>query len=166
MREQELPRTTGLDRRLPSPLATTLPQLPGFLLDAALIYVLIQEFATRRLGIINLDDYQFSSVAEFGPEMDFGELTGTGDARLFAFGQSDGVPTLSLLDRGSGQSLEQVELPIDPDFAMYDFAFWANSFYFFTAPNVASLVHRYDLQTGATTALGQLSFLVIGGRLP
>ncbi len=73
------------------------------------------------------------------------ELTGTGDARLFAF--APGTPTshLSEIDKASAAVLSDVHLDLNQaTITAWAFAFWGGDFYFFTSDQPGhSVVHRY-----------------------
>jgi hypothetical protein len=119
------------------------PGFPGetlYLLDSqsdlpngALVAVDTQSFAVTTVGGISIN-------------IGNGELTGTGDGRLFAFTQSFmGTGTgLAELDPNDGTvlSAKPLDVPITGGWA---FAFWGGSFYFFTGamPN-GSTVARLD----------------------
>jgi hypothetical protein len=87
-------------------------------------------------GGLNRVDFakeQLVPVADLGEQVDL-ELTGTGDARLFGFLQSNPL-ALAEVDKSSAAfsnkvSLSQVQKPTAPMFA---FSFWGGDFYFYTA---------------------------------
>jgi hypothetical protein len=82
-----------------------------------------------------------------------GELTGTGDARLFAFGPvDDQLAVLVHLDKNSGAELEHTDLDGLDITNAFAFAFWGGDVYFFTetAPmSGVSKVTRLDYDNNA-----------------
>lgn len=64
-----------------------------------------------------------------------GELTGTGDGRLYAFA---GAPSSKLVqfDKTNGQAIETIPFNNFPLTSAFAFAFWGGDFYFFTEGNV------------------------------
>jgi hypothetical protein len=98
-----------------------------------------------------------------------GELTGTGDARLFGFFTTTPVQVTEV-DKATGataspQSLPEVETP-----AAWAFSFWGGAFYLYTAPDPAldptrtTNVTRYDPTSGTadTTYMTNIGFTIVG----
>jgi hypothetical protein len=84
------------------------------------------------VGMLGRVDQSTLQVAPVSP-IDFngGELTGTGDGRLFAFA---GVPDAKLVeyDKGSGEVVDVIPLAGLQLTNAFAFAFWGGDFWFFT----------------------------------
>jgi hypothetical protein len=122
--------------------------LPGgqgealFLLDAT-------GSPTGELVSVDTKTFAVEKVGPLSASIGGGELTGTGDGRLFAFTNQGGTlgplaSTLAELDPTSGSVVTMV--PVDvPIVAGWAFAFWGGSFYFFTGTGTGdSTVARLD----------------------
>ena len=101
--------------------------------------------SASRLGILNTDIFAIAIGAPIDQNLGSPELTGTGDARLFAFGP--GIPDshLAELDKGSSTVLsdELIDLQL-ASISAWAFAFWGGDFYFFTSEQAgSSVIHRY-----------------------
>jgi hypothetical protein len=101
--------------------------------------------ATSELGILNTDVFAIAKGAPFSQEIGSPELTGTGDARLFAFGP--GIPDshLAEIDKGSSTVLsdELIDLQLN-SISAWAFASWGGDFYFFTSEQTgSSVIHKY-----------------------
>ena len=96
------------------------------------------------LGVIDPETLVLSKVAAI--DYGWGELTGTGDGRLFAF-EGTSPTLLTQYDKDTGAVLDAWPLPslASPD--AFAFAYWGGYFYFFTEPDPPtgySLVTEYD----------------------
>jgi hypothetical protein len=80
------------------------------------------------LGVIDPETLVLSEIASI--DYAWGELSGTGDGRLFAF-QGDAPPHISEYDKATGEVLGTWPLPglDNPD--AFAFAFWGGDFYLF-----------------------------------
>jgi hypothetical protein len=94
------------------------------------------------------------------------ELTGTGNAHLFAFFTAQdpiNYPRIAQLDPLKGKIIDQKSLfgtEIGTGFA---FAFWGGDFWLFTAPNDSSEVTRYSWTNESTdSVLQDLGFTIVG----
>lgn len=90
-----------------------------------------------------------------------GELTGTGDARLFGFfvPSAVGPVVIAEIDKSNAHILSQVPQPTIDIGSGWAFAFWGGDFYLFTNPDgQGSQIDRYRPSSGVTstvlTALG------------
>ncbi len=95
-----------------------------------------------------------------------GELTGTGDGRLFAFYfySPIGQPYyLGEIDKSTGSVIAPTLLtgvPIGGGFAV---AFWGGDFYFFTAPGGTTQVTRYRPADGSYASVAALAGAIVVG---
>jgi hypothetical protein len=124
---------------------------PGF--QGETLYLLDSQDDPPNGALVAVDTQSFAvtTVGGLSAYLGGGELTGTGDGRLFAFtnnlGMSgSGQSALAQLDPKDGTvlSAKPVDVPI-PATGGWAFAFWGGSFYFFTgeSPN-GSTVARLD----------------------
>jgi hypothetical protein len=92
------------------------------------------------------------------------ELTGTGDARLFAFFTSTPVE-VGELNKSNGQVMSSVPLPtVEVPFA-WAFSFWGGDFYLYTAGLAGnSRVNRYRPSDGTvdTSYMPNVGFRIVG----
>jgi len=97
-----------------------------------------------------------------------GELTGTGDGRLFAFAGAGGAKLVEY-DRASGEELAITQIPnLELTYA-FAFAFWGGDFYFFTESGgigtpsrVTWLDHDQSEGGGSTTVVAEAPLRVVG----
>jgi len=109
------------------------------------------------------------TIAGFGPPHSGGlaELTGTGDARLYAF-FPQGSAGLSEVDKSSAQMKTNATLPVPGDTVAWAFSFWGGVFYLYTSPcdgmvcTTGSTVREYDPSTNQTTVVKELPFIIDG----
>jgi hypothetical protein len=122
---------------------------PGF--QGETLYLLDSQTDPPNGALVAVDTESFAVTTVGGITIDLGggELTGTGDGRLFAFTNSfmgSGQSGLAELDPNDGKVLSAkfLDVPI-PTNGGWAFAFWGGSFYFFTgeSPN-GSTVARLD----------------------
>jgi|HubBroStandDraft_6_1064221.scaffolds.fasta_scaffold12466_2 hypothetical protein len=139
--------------------------------------------AAPQLGVLDVTNFQISMVANISPtNIVNGELTGTGDGRLFAFYAADctGTPpappvcsssAIAQLDPLSGRALGNDPLTALPQTAEtpsgisgWAFAFWGNDFYLFTTdPGTAgSIVTRFSPSDGSQVRVATVPELVVG----
>lgn len=90
-----------------------------------------------RLASIDTTTFKLSVVGTIAPAIPRGELTGTGDGRLFAYWadpNSTAGSHVAQLDKGNARVLAQTFLPTvgHPRMA-YAFAFWGGDFWIFTS---------------------------------
>lgn len=117
------------------------------------------------LGSIDPAKFKLSVVAPLSKPIGTPELTGTGDARLFAFGPQVPLSHLAEVDKTTAQvkSDTLVDLNLSA-IAAWAFAAWGGDFYFFTSeqPGLSS-IHRYT--PGGTTTpplVGQVGLTIVG----
>lgn len=89
-------------------------------------------------------DEATDTIAMIGPtDYPVGELTGTGDGRLFAFAPvSAELAVLVNLDKDTGSELEHIDLNGLDITNAFAFAFWGGDVYFFTETSPGSGVSR------------------------
>jgi hypothetical protein len=114
------------------------------------LYVQGGEFYGTNAGLATIDTTTFnlSFIGNNDPEIYGGELTGSGDGRLFGFFffESDQSSfNLGELDKSSGQLLSQAPVGggVGGAGGGFAFAFWGGDFYFFTSPNGDTIATRY-----------------------
>jgi len=123
------------------------------------------------LGRIDFSTSSLVPIGQFtgGLSGQSGELTGTGDARLFGFFTTTPVQ-VSEIDKATAatnapQSLPAVETP-----AAWAFSFWGGDFYLYTAPDPTldptrtTNVTRYDPEGGTTDTayMTNIGFIIVG----
>jgi hypothetical protein len=107
------------------------------------------------LGVVDPDTLQLTKLGDI--DYNGGELTGTGDGRLYAFA---GVPDAKLVqyDKDTAQVVETLPLSGLQLTYAFAFAFWGGDFYFFTENGMmgsnSKVTHLdYDESEGAGQAL-------------
>jgi hypothetical protein len=117
------------------------------------------------LGRIDMGTSTLAPIGQFtgGLSGESGELTGTGDARLFGFFTTSPVQVAEI-DKGSGgvlasSSLSQVQTP-----SAWAFSFWGGDFFLYTATSGDSNVTRYRPSDGSTetTYMTNIGFRIVG----
>jgi hypothetical protein len=94
------------------------------------------------LATIDTTTFQLTFLGNNSPPIGEGELTGTGDGRLFgffAFASDTSTFYLGELDKTNGQLLSQTQLtgvPNGTNNGGFSFAYWGGDFYFFTVPDM------------------------------
>lgn len=128
----------------------------------------VADMASKGLGIVDTTTLTLSVVGPFDKETLGGELTGTGDARLFGFfGESLPMkpmpPQISEIDKTTGTILSQTPLPTIDMGTGWAFAFWGGYFWLFTSPFGHSQVDRFDPVSNKTlTVLPDAGFTIVG----
>ena len=111
------------------------------------------------LGVIDPQTIELSEIAKI--DSAWGELTGTGDGRLFAFEGSDET-FLVEYDKATAQVLGSWPLPGLANPSAFAFAFWGGDFYLFTTEpedlvNGSHVLHLdFDGSDGDPMALTQI----------
>jgi hypothetical protein len=123
------------------------------------------------LGKIDLKSMQLQPIGQFTGNLagQSGELTGTGDARLFAFFTSSPV-NVAEIDKGSAKVLNQKPLPSVEVPAAWAFSFWGGDFYLYTAPDPnlnpgrSTNVTHYSPGNGNvdTAYMTNIGFMIVG----
>lgn len=93
-----------------------------------------------------------------------GELTGTGDGRLFGFFTTTPV-RVTEIDKSSGAILNSAPLTQVPTPSAWAFSFWGGDFYLYTAPTGrTSSVSRYRPSDGSvdTAYMTDVGFRIVG----
>ena len=121
----------------------------------------VAAFTGSGLGKIDFPSMKLSTVGPF-ENADAGELTGTGDGRLFGFFISTPV-TVSEIDKKTGGILSVSPQPTVNIGGGWAFAFWGGDFWLFTSPNsVTSQVDRYQPSQKITKTMSQVNFKIVG----
>jgi hypothetical protein len=116
------------------------------------------------LGMIDFNANKAVKIADTQPTVSEGELTGTGDGRLFAFYVDDNsVTRIGELDKMTAKVVASDVLPgIDMGQA-WAFAFWGGDFYTFTAPMGDNThVDKYDPGTRKVTPVTTFNGHIVG----
>jgi hypothetical protein len=121
--------------------------------------------ATSNLGRIDPTTFDLAVVGPLSKPIGNPELTGTGDARLFAFGPEVPSSHLAEIDKATATIKSDVRINLDQSkISAWAFAFWGGDFYFFTSEQTGtSSIHRYT-PGGSTTPplLGQIGLTIVG----
>jgi hypothetical protein len=117
------------------------------------------------LGTIDtLATFAVSPVAVIQPQISWGELTGTGDGRLYtyySFGAVGGS-FVAELDKTTGDIIGQDTLPDVDRGTGWAFAYWGGDFYIFTNPNAEQNTWHYSPATRQSTIVAHYSAPVVG----
>jgi hypothetical protein len=117
------------------------------------------------LGTIDTTSFKLSIVGPFNPDIVRGELTGTGDGRLFSFYSKDLLPDVSFIgeiDKKSAKIVAETKLPTVALGQGWAFGFWGGDFYTFTAPSGTTEVNRYRPSDGTTTVVSTINEIIVG----
>jgi hypothetical protein len=122
---------------------------------------------TERLATIDTSTFALSIIAPFSTTLGKAELTGTGDARLFAFGVQDPAIVgshLAEIDKGTAAVVSDTVLPtVGVGIVAWAFAFWGGDFYFFTSQQAGtSTVTRYRPADGTVVPVATLGKTIVG----
>ncbi len=115
------------------------------------------------LGMIDDQVFSVSPVATIKPEIEYAELTGTGDGRLYAyyaFGFQDGS-YVAELDKSTGAILGQDYLADVNRGTGWAFANWGGDFWLFTTPDHQATV-KYDPATKISTVVASYGAPIVG----
>lgn len=116
------------------------------------------------LATIDTTSLVLGFINPFNPSLPRGELTGTGDGKLFAFWPNS---------TGSGSHIAQIDpltanvtgennLQVGESNDAFAFAYWGGDFWIFTAPGGPSTVTRYDPQAQTETKATTLPSTIVG----
>ncbi len=116
-------------------------------------------------GLGRIEGAQVVPLGPFGSPFDgaSAELTGTGDARLYAFFTS--VPVeVAELSKAAGQVMSHTPLPSVEVPNAWAFSFWGGDFYLYTAALGNSRVNRYRPSDGTvdTNYMVDVGFRIVG----
>ena len=99
------------------------------------------------LASIDTTTFELTFLGNNNPGIYGGELTGTGDGRLFGFfffASDKTAPYLGEIDKTNGSLLSQTALTGVTSGTAFSVAFWGGDFYFFTVPDqVDTVATRY-----------------------
>jgi hypothetical protein len=124
----------------------------------------IASSAPGTLGMLDpQSDFHVSSIGEMAPPVPWGELTGTGDGRLFAYYAYGftGGSFVAQLDKTTGKIIAQDALPDINRGTGWAFAFWGGKFWLFTTPSGQDTV-RYDPVTKTATVVAHYGAPIVG----
>lgn len=120
------------------------------------------------LGVIDPKTLELTEVARI--DYGWGELTGTGDGRLFAF-EGTSPTILNQYDKDTGAVIDSWPLPGLASPNAFAFAYWGGYFYFFTEPefptghSIVSKFDFYDLDGGGmalSTIVDEAPIRIVG----
>jgi hypothetical protein len=135
------------------------------------LYVQGAETFGSAAGLATLDTttFELTFLGNNNPEISGGELTGTGDGRLFGFfffGTNDTNFNLGELDKTNGQLLSQIPVNVpSSNQGGFSFAFWGGDFYFFTSDGTQTTATRYrptDQSYANVASLGGVTIVGAG----
>lgn len=132
--------------------------------------------ATPRLATISTQTFALRIVGNLQPSITNSELSGTGAGDLFAFFATTGATpcdntngntactdsAIGRLDKTTGRVTAQSELRGIAQGSAWAFGFWGGDFYTFTAPNGATVVHRFNPADGSITTVATRPDLIVG----
>ena len=131
------------------------------------LYVAKDDTNGGRLGTIDVKTFGLTDIAEFVPPVYSGELTGTGDGRLYTFYSkspthaSGAGSAVAELDKATGKIVAEAVLPTVDQGTAWAFAFWGGDFYLFVAPGNNTQVIRYRPSDGSIANVATFD----GGRI-
>lgn len=122
----------------------------------------VADYAATGLGKVDTTSLKLDFVGPYGSGGGAGELTGRGDARLFAF--FEGSPTrVAELDKSTGKIMSMKNVTGLTVGSGWAFAHWGGSYWLFTAPSGSSQVTEFDFDTGTSkTVKSGLGFVIVG----
>lgn len=125
--------------------------------------------ATGRLGVMDPIDMSFSVAGSLTPSEFSPELTGTGDAELFAYFPGMASSGIAMLDRSNGSNAASWQIPPLPGaLRAWAFAHWGGRYYIFVTyldpfGGEVSQVHRFDPELGeAEIILEDIPYVIVG----
>ncbi len=126
----------------------------------------VADHGTDGLAKIDTQTLKLTFIGSYEGFASPGELTGTGNQRLFAFftkGTTITWPRIVELDRASGKIMNQKGLFGTEIGDGWAFAHWGGDFWLFTAPQGSSEITRYDYNAEATdTIVSDLGYVIVG----
>ena len=117
----------------------------------------------KRLATIDTKTMDLNVVGAFSSTVGNLELTGTGDGRLFGFGQVPLGAHFSEIDQSDAKVKSDIMVPLGQTISGYAFAFWGGDFYFFTSSGgKPSTVTRFRPEDGSFTSVATLNRIIVG----
>lgn len=117
------------------------------------------------LATLDTSTFELGSPRLVQPSVLYGELTGSGDGRLYAFSHPDGASPASMIAEIAPASGTVVGVDLLPTVAQGDgwaFAAWGGAFYLFTAPGGHQETYRYDPATREVTLVASYPAVIVG----
>ncbi len=116
------------------------------------------------LATIDTNTLDLKKVGIYDKVSARGELTGTGDARLF--GAFEGMPyNVAEIDKASAaikSEAPQTPMNYPPSSSNFAFAHWGGDFFLFVGPGDRTDVFRYSPTSGQTTKVQTVTFVIVG----
>jgi hypothetical protein len=115
------------------------------------------------LGKVDFVNNKPVKIADTQPTLQFAELTGTGDGRLYAFYRDDNVGGTGIaeIDKTSAKLLGADPLKTLDMGNGWAFAFWGGDFYLFTGSG-SSVVNRYRPSNKSLVQVATYNGLIVG----
>lgn len=117
------------------------------------------------LARIAPDTFRLTPVGDFVPFITQGELTGTGDGRLFAFytkNEASPPSYIGEIDTNTGRVLGERRFPEINQGQGWAFAFWGGDFYMFHAPNGQTRVTRWRPSDDSVRQIAATTLTIVG----
>lgn len=127
--------------------------------------------SSKGSGVNSLDltSLKLTSIGPFtdGLAGKAAELTGTGNGDLYAFATTSPNATLAKIDKTTGATLLNDQVPLDGvnTGMAFAFSFWGGDFWFYTSPDgVASSVTQYKASSDKSieVVVGNTDFAIVG----
>jgi hypothetical protein len=121
--------------------------------------------SAKGLARIDPTTFNLSPVGDFSPPIEQGELTGTGDGRLFAFYTKNGVRQPSFIgqiDPQTAQVLGERRFDSVDQGNGWAFAYWGGDFYMFHAPGSQTKVTRWRPADDSVTQVASTPLEIVG----
>jgi hypothetical protein len=123
----------------------------------------VADYDAKGIAKIDTSTLKLTFVGDYGgASPGAGELTGRGDARLFAF--FNDVPTrVAEINRTTGNVMGSKTVPGLTVGSGWAFAHWGGDFWLFTAPTGSSQVTQFTFETGvAKNVKTGLGYIIVG----
>jgi hypothetical protein len=123
------------------------------------LYIANDDTSGGSLGALDTTSFLIRDIGQFQPAVYSGELTGTGDGRLYTFYTKNPVHQQGIgsivaeVDKTNGKILGEHQLATVDQGTAWAFAFWGGDFYLFTSQGGPSTVTRYRPSDGSVTAV-------------
>lgn len=130
------------------------------------LFVSESSFGGSTLGLAKIDvqTLQLTPIGMYDKVNARAEMTGTGDARLFAAfeGSPYDVAQIQKTDAKVLMQAPQSAINYPPGGSNFAFAFWGGDFWLFVGPGTSTDVFQYKPLTGVTTKVSSTSAEIVG----
>jgi hypothetical protein len=119
---------------------------------------------TIGLGRIDIPTLKLIPIGKYDKVNARAEMTGTGDARLFAAfeGTPYNVAEIQKSDAKVLSQAPQTAVSYPPGSSNFAFAFWGGDFWLFVGPGTKTDVFQYKPMTGVTTKVQSITAAIVG----